>query len=277
MAWKFGISFGLVNIPCRIHHTVKEDKVSFNMITPDGNRVRQIIVDEVTGKEVKRNETKKGYEISKGQYIVFDQDEINAMKLKSTKTVDIIGFAPADFQNHPAYNLVQKERYYISPEKGGEKGYSILYNVLKELNIAAIGKVVLTNGGKESIVVISPWGKLLLLTVLYYKQEIQAPPVVDLVEVSPRERELGKQLLQALGSPDIERLEDRFIKAIRKLIEAKAKGEVITAGTVDVQETAETDIAAALEKSLGVALGASKKKRLGVAVAVDGTQEMVEV
>lgn len=275
MPWKFGISFGLVNIPCRIHTSAKEEKVSFNMITKDGNRVRQKLVDEVTGKDIKRNETKKGWEVSKGQYLVFEPDEIKNLKLKSTRTIDIIGFAPADFEKHPLYRLFQKAQFYVSPETGGEKGYSILYNALKELNITAVGKVVLSNGGKESIVVIAPWGKILLLTVLYYKQEIQNPPQVDMAEVSDRELELGKQLISALGKPDLEKLKDKYIEAVHQLVEARAKGETVAVGAIDVEQTTESDIAAALEKSLG-SLGTEKKKKLGVAVSVQGTEEMVE-
>lgn len=244
------------------------------MITKNGSRVRQKLVDEVTCEDVKRNETKKGWEVSKGKYLVFEPEEIKNLKLKSTRTVDVIGFTPTNFEQHPLYKLFQKSHYYISPEKGGEKGYSILYNVLKERNIAAIGKVVLTNSGKESIVVIAPWGKILLLTVLYYKQEIQTPLPVELAEISDRELELGKQLLSALGSPDLEKLKDEYMEAIHKLIAARSEGKEIAVQPVEVQETAESDIAAALEKSLGIT---KKKKKLGVAVSVQGTEEMVEV
>jgi DNA end-binding protein Ku len=273
MPWKFGISWGLVNIPCKIHHVAKEETISFHMISPSGSRVRQKLIDEVTGEEVKRNETKKGYETAKGQYVIFDQEEIKALRLKSTKTIDIIGFTSAQPKMQPDFALIQKENYYISPEKGGEKGYSILYEVLKELNIMAVGRVVLSSGGKESIVTISVQRNMLLLTVLYYPCEIQQPPQVELVQVSDKEKELGKQLIQALGKPDFNELKDRYINAVKELIKAKMEGREIK--PIEIQETTESDIAAALEKSLGIA--GVKKKKLGVAVAVDGSAEMVEV
>jgi len=271
MAWKFGISFGLVNIPVKIDRAAKEETVSFNMITSEGNRVRQKLIDEATGEEIKRNETRKGYEVSKGQYIVFDQEEIKALKLKSTKTIEIIGFATAQHKNNPDFAMVQKDNYYISPEKGGEKGYSILYSVLKELNIMALGKVVLTGGGKESIVMISVWKNMLVLTALYYPYEIKVPPQVEFAPVSDRERELGKQLIAAMGESDLKNLKDRYIDAVKELIKAKMGGKEIK--PVELRETSENDIAAALEKSLG----ATAKKKLGVAVAVDGSAEVAEV
>lgn len=277
MPWKFGISFGLVNIPVKIHHVAKEETVSFNMITQKGNRVRQKLVDEATGEEVKRNETKKGYEVSKGQYVIFDQEEIKALKLKSTKTIEILKFVSAQYKNHPDFAMIQKDNYYISPETGGEKGYSILYNVLKELGIMALGKVVLTGGGKESPVVLSAWKDMLLLSVLYYPSEIQTPPQIDLVAISDREKELGKQLIAAMGEckpEDLKALKDRYISAVKELIKAKTEGREIKP-IEEIQETAESDIAAALEKSLGIA--GAKKKKLGVAVAVDGETALQEV
>ena len=268
MVRKFGISFGLVNIPVQIHSTVDEETISFNMITPAGNRVKQKIVDAETGEEVNRAETKKGYEVSKGKYVILTQEEVANVKLASTKSIEIIGFAPAAHMEA----ILQKERYYIIPDgKPGEKGYSILYHVLKELSVIAVGKIVM-GGTKEYIATVSVWNSLLLLTLLYYPHEIVTPPVPNMAEISDRERELGKALLQSLGKPDLKELVNRYIKAVEELVTAKQEGREIK--SIKVQETATDDIAAALEKSLALP---KKKKKLGVAVAVDGSTEMVEV
>ncbi len=272
MPWKFGISFGLVNFPVKLHGTIKEEKISFNMITPEGNRVRQRLVDEKTGEEISRGETKKGYEVSKGTYVVLEQGEISSLKLKSTKTVEVIGFVSATTkQGRPVVDpIIQKEHFYVSPETGGEKGYSILFNALKELNIMAVGRTVF--GGKEYTVTMAAWKTQLLLTVLHYPSEVQLPPAFELVAASDRELELGKQLISALGNPEIGLLKDRYVEAIKELIQAKMEGKEIK--PIEVQETAEMDIAAALEKSLGSIT--KKKKPVGVAVSVQGTAEMVE-
>jgi DNA end-binding protein Ku len=267
MARKFGISFGLVNIPVQIHNTVKEDTVSFHMITPAGNRVKQKLVDSVTGEEVDRSQLLKGYEVSKGKYVTLTQDEVANVKLASTKSIEIIGFAPAAHIDP----ILQKEQYYITPDgKAGQKGYSILYQVLKELNVMAVGKIVM-GGTKEYIATVSVWKNMLLLTLLYYPHEVILPPEVNMVEVSARELELGKALLQSLGKPELKELKNRYVKALQELIQAKLEGREIK--PIEIKETAEDDIAAALEKSLGVA----KKKRLGVAVTVQGTEETVEL
>jgi DNA end-binding protein Ku len=267
MARKFGISFGLVNIPVQIHNTVKEDTVSFHMITPAGSRVKQKLVDSVTGEEVNRSELLKGYEVSKGKYVMLRQEEVESLRLASTKSIEIIGFAPATYVDP----ILQKEQYYITPDgKAGEKGYSILYHVLKELGVTAVGKIVM-GGTKEYIATVSVWKNMLLLTLLYYPHEVVQPPAVSMVEVGERELELGKALLQSLGKPELKELKNRFVKALQELIAAKLEGREIK--PVEVKETDAGDIAAALERSLGLA----KKKKLGVAVSVQGAEEMVEV
>ena len=115
----------------------------------------------------------------------------------------------------------------------------------------AVGRVVLSSGGKESIVTISAWKNMLLLTALYYPYEIQHQPQVELTQISDKEKELGKQLIQALGKPDFNELKDRYVSAVKELIKAKMEGKEIKP-IEEVQETAADDIAAAL-KSLGVA------------------------
>jgi DNA end-binding protein Ku len=204
----------------QIHNTVSEETISFNMITPAGNRVKQKIVDAETGEEVNRAETKKGYEVSKGKYVIFTQEEIAGVKLVSTKSIEIIGFVPAAHVEA----ILQKEQYYITPDgKPGEKGYGILYQVLKELNVMAVGKIVM-GGTKEYIATVSVWKNLLFLTLLYYPHEVVAPPAPNMVEISDRERELGKALLQSLGKPDLKDLKNRYINAIQELITAKQEG-----------------------------------------------------
>jgi DNA end-binding protein Ku len=269
LARKFGISFGLVNIPVQIHNTVKEETISFHMVTAQGHRVKHKLVDAETGEEVNRPETLKGYEVSKDKMVILTPDEVANVRLASTKSIEIIGFVPSTYVDP----ILQKGQYYITPDgKAGEKGYSILYHVLKELGVMAVGKIVM-GGTKEYIATVSVWKNMLLLTLLYSPHEVVAPPTINIVEVNARELELGKTLLQSLGKPEFKELKNRYIKALQELITAKLEGKEIK--PIKVQETAEDDIAAALEKSLSL----TKKKKLGVAVAAtaDGSAEMVEV
>jgi DNA end-binding protein Ku len=271
MPFKFSISFGLVNIPVKIHHAVKGESVSFNMLSPKGNRVRLRLVDEVTGEEVERSQVKKGYEVSKGQYVVIEPEELKALKLKTTKTIELVGFVPASLLGSQEFSLLLKESFYVEPEKAGAKGFAILHHALSKLGVMAVGKAVLSGAGKESIVVLSAWRNLLILFVLYYPHEVQRPPQVELVSASDKEKALGEQLLQTLGQADLREVKNKYMEAVKQLIQAKLEGKPIEVSQ-EVQETKEEDLAAALEKSLGLA-----KKKLGVAVSAQGSEEVVEV
>lgn len=266
-ARKFSISFGLVNIPVGLYNSVKEEKIDLHNVSPAGNRVRIRWVDEVTGEEVPREAMRKGWQASKDSPLVILEDrELQGIRLKSTKAIEVIGLRSG------AIDPIQcKSVFYIAPEKGGEKGYSILYRTLKELGAYALGRVVLS--GKEYTVAIGPKGNMLILVVLYYPHEILSPPEVALVETSEKEVELGKQLLDAMGEADTSGLKDRYREALKKLIADKAAGKEVSVSEVRVEETAEADISSMLEKSLG----ALKKKKLGVAVAVQGDDQPREV
>lgn len=259
MARKLSIVFGLVNIPIKTSPAIKEDKISFHYVSPAGNRVRQKLVDEVTGQEVTRDNLLRGYELSKDQLLLFKPEELESLKLKSTKAVEIVGFTQGEVDP-----LLFKEVHYISPEKGGEKGYSILLAVLDELKQNAVGKVVMN--GKEYVVLVQPWRGLLRMVVLYYPYEASPPPSVTTAPISEKEKELGKMLLQSLGIPKLEELKDRYREAMKAAIEAKARGEKVELQE-DLKPTKEDDVADLLAK----ALEAAKKKKLEAAAAASSS------
>jgi DNA end-binding protein Ku len=249
---KFSLTFGLVSIPVRIQNATKEQKVSFHQITPCcGARVGQDLRCKSCGQQVSRAEVKKGYEISKDNYVVLERAEVEAVKLPSVKTIEVVGFIPADSLDPITF----AETYYIAPEEGGEKGYSLLLEALRELGRIAIGR--LTMNGKEHTVAISSRKGLLLLTLLWYPNEIVAPPEVGLVPISERELELAKQLLKAMDGVDFREFKDRYVEALKELIKAKLEGKEVRPVEVEVQAT--SDIQKALEESV--------KRRLAVAEA----------
>lgn len=257
MTRKLTISFGLVNIPVKIHNATKEAKVSFNQITPEhtytdeegkeikcgGTRVKQFLRCERCGSEVNRATLKKGYEIAKDNYVVLTKEEVQAVRLPSAKSVVVEGFISSE-ELDP---LLLADTFYVAPDDGGEGAYSLLADALGLLQKVAIGKVILN--GKEQIVAIRRWRKLLLLSLLWYPYEIRTPPEVQLREVSERERELAKALIEACGSPDLKKFKDRYLEALKELIKAKVEGREIK----PVEEAVPTEvggIADALEASL---------------------------
>lgn len=241
---KLTISFGLVNIPIKLHNATKEQKVSFNQITPCCGALISLVPNcKNCGNVVNRAELKKGYEVAKGQYIVLTKEEVQSVRLHSAKSIVVEGFIPYE-ELDP---LLFAETFYMEPDEKGEIAFSLLAEALGLLHKVAIGKVV--SNGKENIVAIRRWRNLLLLTILWYPSEIRKPPEVQLLETPERERELTKTLIEACGEVDLKKSTDRYIEALRELIRAKVEGREIKP-IAEVVPTQESGIAVALEASL---------------------------
>lgn len=241
---KLTISFGLVNIPVKLHNATKEQKVSFNQITPCCEaRINLVPKCKTCGNVVNRAELKKGYEVAKDQYVLLTKEEVQSVRLPSAKSIVIEGFAPYE-ELDP---LLFAETFYTEPDEKGEIAYSLLAEALGLLHKVAIGKVV--SNGKENIVAIRRWRNLLLLNILWYPSEIRKPPEVQLCETSERERELAKTLIEACGGVDLKKSTDRYIEALEELIRAKVEGREIKP-IAEVIPTQESGIADALEASL---------------------------
>lgn len=176
-------------------------------------------------KEVSWADIKKGFKISKERWIILEKEEIEKIKLPSTKTIDIQSFVDIS-QIDPIYF---EKSYYVVPEEGGIKPYSLFVEALRLVNKAAIGKVVLRN--KEYVVALRPFKKGLIMHILYYLGEIRdiekLPELEKLVVVRKEELELAKALISKLTEEefDASKFKDQYTEALKKLIKAKAEGK----------------------------------------------------
>lgn len=256
MVRKFSISLGLVNIPVQLHNTAKEQKVSFNQITPCcGARVSQSQRCKSCGKEVSRAELQKGYEITKDNYVTLTQAQVNAVKLPSAKSIVIEAFIPTERLDPMLFSA----NYYLSPYDGGEKPYSLLAEVLKTVGKVAIGKMVMN--GKEHVVAIRFWKKWLVLNDLWYPAELLKPPEVELLQLTERELELARRLIETFGDVmDLRQFKDQYVEALQELVRAKSEGKEITQ-IAEVKATGGADLSTALEQSLEM-----KRKKVAIEV-----------
>lgn len=256
--WKGSISFGLVSIPVRLYNATYDKEFSFNQLCPNGHKIqykRWCLVEE---KEFSYAEIKKGYEITKGKYIIIDKENLDKIKLKTTKTIDV-----KEFINMNDFDPIFVEKsYYVAPDiKRGttailDKAYSLLVRVLKESDKICIGKVILREN-KEHLVALRAYQRGIVMHILRYIDEIR--PVEDIKEISEatlakidnKELELGQLLVQNLSSEqfDISQYSDSYAKELKKLIEAESKGKTVT--IKEEEPIAETkDLVAALKASL---------------------------
>lgn len=224
--WSGSISFGLVNIPIKIYTATEPKEIEFHNLCPDCHSPLQYKRwCPKCEKEVTWQEVKKGFKISKERWIVLEKEEIEKIKIPSTKTIEIQQFIDVS-QIDPIYF---EKAYYVVPEETGIKAYSLFVEALRLANKAAIGKVVLKN--KEYLVVLRPFKKGLAMHILFYIREIrdieQLPELQNLVVVSKEELELAKILIGKLTEEefDISRFKDQYTEALKKLIKAKAEGK----------------------------------------------------
>jgi DNA end-binding protein Ku len=257
--WTGAISFGLVQVPVRLVTATKNRDVSFNQLEEGtSSRIRYRKVSDQTGEEVPADKIVKGYEISKGRYVVIENDEIDALQPKAAHTIDIEEFIDLD-QIDPIYF---ENPYYLAPDPKGIKPYELLVQAMTEMNKVAIGRVVLRS--KERLVAIRPYDGVLCIETMRYADEVMPVDALrpeDDVELTERERTMARQLIDSLASDkfDPEKYHDEYREQLLDLIERKAAGEEIVAPPAPEAPAKVLDLVSALEASLAKA-GTAKER-----------------
>lgn len=255
------ISFGLVAIPVKLFSTSESGaRIQFNSIHEAcGSRVRQQLycpTDEVT---VSRDELLKGYEFAKDQYVTFKPDELKAMEVPSTQSIDIKEFVPLD-QIDP---LFYEKAYYVGPAVGGAKPYALLSEAMKETGRAALARY--SARGKDYLVLLRPFEDGILMQQLRYSTELRAFDEVDLgdAEVDKAELALAVQLVEQIASDAFtpEAYSDGVRDKILAAIEQKVAGQEMTFAPRDEPKAQVIDLMDALKASLGDAEETAPKKR----------------
>lgn len=253
------ISFGLVNVPVKMYSTGESSRrVSFNMIHKEcGTRVRQQYICPTDDVVVPREDIVKGYEFSKGQYVLFDTDELKVLESPKSDAIDIVSFVPADQVDRLYYN----KAYYLGPDKGGARAYRLLSAALRQTERVAIAKHA--TRGKEYLVMVRPHDEGLLLEQLFYPEELKDFGEVPLEEgeVNEAELTLAIQLIDQATSDafDASQFEDEVRQKTLELIQQKVEGQEITAAPVEESKTQIIDLMAALKASLSEEGDADRK------------------
>lgn len=245
------ISFGLVSIPVKLYSGAEpKSALSFNQIDKkDGSRVKQQLVNSRSGEVVAREEIVKGYEFAKGQYVLFEPDELKALEAAATHTIDIVEFLKADQIDRQYLDKV----YYLGTDKGGARAYKLLAQALTETGRIGIGKYAAR--GKQYLVMVRPIGeKGLVMEQLHYPDELRSfaeVPIED-ATVKPAELKLATQLIEQAASEKFtpENYRDEVRDRMLELINRKVEGEDITIAPTAEPEHKIIDIMEALKASL---------------------------
>jgi DNA end-binding protein Ku len=246
------ISFGLVAIPVKLYSaTVYSERISFNLLrAKDGSRVRQQYVAVNDGKIVERSEMTKGYEFAKDQFVIFSPEELKELEDTTTHSIDIGQFVPLETVD-PVYFA---GTYYLAPDKGGSKPYSLLVAALKKSKQCALGRW--TSRGKEHIVIIRAMDDGLALHQLHFKAEVRTMKDLGIepAAVSDAEMTLANQLVQQLAARRFDPNEyvDEFKVRVEAAIQRKVQGKQVSLAQAPEPSSATNviDLMAALKASL---------------------------
>jgi len=227
-----------------------EVRVQFNSLHEScGTRVRQQFYcpkDEVV---VPRDDMVKGYEFAKDQYVVFTPEELKAMEMTATQSIDIKEFVPLS-QVDP---LFYEKAYYLGPDKGGAKPYALLSEAMKATGRAALARYAAR--GKDYLVLLRPFDDGILMQQLRYVDEIRAFDDVDIGEatVDSAELELAKQLVEQIASDSFvpENYHDSVRDQVMAAIEQKVAGHEMTFAPQEEPKAQVIDLMEALKASLG--------------------------
>jgi DNA end-binding protein Ku len=247
------IAFGLVSIPVKLYSAAESAaQIRFNQIDRrDGSRVRQQLISEKSGEVVPKEEIVKGYEFSKGQYVLFTKEELKALEVVLTYTIDIDEFVPAGAVDRIYFD----KAYYLGPDKGGARAYHLLAQALKATKRIGVGRYAVR--GRQHLVMVRPKENGLMLEQLHFADEVRAFGEVPLeeVEVKAAELELAKQLIAqgARDSFDPKSYRDEVRDQIMGLIQKKVEGEDISIAPTEKVEHKIIDIMEALKASLNSA------------------------
>jgi DNA end-binding protein Ku len=244
------IAFGLVSIPVKLFSaTEASEKISFNMLHKDcGNRVQQQLFCSKDDRTISRDEVVKGYEFQRGQYVLFNEEELKMIEEKSTQSIEISEFLPKEAID-PIYFA---KANYITPDKGGERAYSLLTKALEQTGRWALAKYAAR--GKQYLVILRPLGNGMVMQQLFYPNEIRSMEELDLGDAIVKDNELKMAVqLAEMGAAEEfhpENYRDEVAERTRALIQRKIEGEEITSNFVEEPRAQVIDLMEALKASL---------------------------
>lgn len=245
------ITFGLVSIPVRFYTATQQEDISFNLLhQPCGTKVNRKWWCPYHEEMIESDEIIRGYQISKGKFVTFSDEEIEALETDDNRALDISEFVDLD-QIDPVYF---EKAYFLGPAPGGSKTYRLLSQAMKKQNKVALARWV--SARKEHLVVLRPFNDGLILHTMYYADEVRDFGDVELESSQIRDKEvaLAEMLINELTEENFDplRFKDDYRERLVDRIEAKSRGEnIISAPEEEEQEGGEViDIMEALRRSL---------------------------
>lgn len=249
--WKGHLTFGLVTIPVKLYTATEAKDIRFRLLhrscmTPIQNKRYCPHHEQI----VDWNDVVRGYEYAKDKFVPVTDEELDSVPLETAGTVNVTSFVELT-EIDPLY---YEKSYYLAPDEGGQKAYRLLHDTMDETTKVAVGKVVIKE--KEHLVAVRPFDGTLVMSTLYYADEVRQtsgiPELPVQAKVHPNEKKMAMQLIEGLVAAfNPAEYHDDYREALQKVIAAKVEGEAVVALPSRKQEKV-VDLMEALRRSLQV-------------------------
>jgi len=257
--WKGAISFGLVHVPVKMFASTEDKDVRFRLIHKAcGTPISYVRSCPHCETKVEWEDIVRGYEYEKGRFVLFDEEELEAVKPESARTIKILDFVSLE-EIDPIYF---QKTYYLSPDQAGEGAYALLLEAMRQTGRIGIARVAIR--GKSSLAAIRAYGDCICMETMFYPDEIRSleavPNLPKKAKVDARELDLAKMLIEQLTAPfDAAKYTDDYRAAVLDAIQRKIAGQgadVVAAPAAE--RTNVIDLMAALQASLEAARNAKE-------------------
>ncbi|MDQ4149165.1 MAG: Ku protein [Actinomycetota bacterium] len=225
--WKGAITFGLITIPVGLYTAIEEKDFHFNQLhAKDNGRIRYKRVCTVCGEEVPYDDIVKGYEFEKGNYVVFTEEELEALPAESIKAIDVVSFVPLE-EIDPIYF---QKAYYVAPEPSGVKAYKLLEKAMADSGKVGVAKITLRE--KEHLATLRVKDDVFVLETMHWPDEIRKPDFEELdknPEIRQQELAMAKSLIENLSDTfNPEEFVDNYRQRLEEAVQAKVEGMQVT-------------------------------------------------
>jgi DNA end-binding protein Ku len=250
--WKGYLKLSLVSCPVALYPAATQaEKTHFHQInTRTGHRLRQQMVDEQTGRVVDKEHKGRGYELSKGRYVPIEAEELAAVEIESTHTIEIDSFVPKDEIDE---RYIEKPYYLVPNGEAGDEAFGVIRDAMRHKGKVALARVVMAH--REHIIAIQPFDNGMLGTILRYPYELRSskPYFARLRKRrSPKDMvALAAHILDSkAGHFDPSRFKDQYETALKQLVRRKAKGKKIEPPAEKAEPSNVVNLMDALRQSL---------------------------
>ena len=251
--WKGTISFGLVNIPVSLGVATQRSDLKFRTLDAKTMQpIKQQLYSPAREETVERDETIKGYEVSKDHFVAMSEEELDSVAVRRRHTIDIVAFVDIEDVDPVYYDRT----YYLQPQEHAEKPYRLLMEALRDTGKAALGKIVLSS--REHLTLLRPSGETLVIELLFYPEDVRPKDEIeDAVRdttIQDAELDMAKQLVSSLSRPfEPDEFENEHKRELLAMIERKVAGEEVVIAPDEPTPEPVPDLMSALKASLEAA------------------------